>query len=94
MSDMKRLIIILISLTLTFIFSGCQKIKDSNNPKGLFAHDLRNNWVILSDSSGTISGKDISSPGFSFEKTYPAKVPSTVLANLIEAGESDIAQCP
>jgi len=87
MSDMKRLIIILISLTLTFIFSGCQKIKDSNNPKGLFAYDLRNNWVILSDSSGTISGKHISSPGFSFEKTYPAKVPSTVLANLIEAGE-------
>jgi len=48
---------------------------------------LRENWKIFEDSENRINGTEISDSDFNSQKGMPAEVPSTVLANLIRAGQ-------
>jgi exo-1,4-beta-D-glucosaminidase len=44
---------------------------------------LREGWFIQSSEKAAVKGEDISTPGFSTEKWYPALVPGTVLGALV-----------
>ncbi|MHC4741133.1 MAG: glycoside hydrolase family 2 protein, partial [Planctomycetota bacterium] len=48
---------------------------------------LLNRWQIQSADSAAADGSQVSAPGFGTENWYETRVPSTVLAALVEAGE-------
>ena len=77
---LSKFFIFLSLLCFVFIFHSCQKISAGSN----YVTVLKDGWHILSSEQVKGTGDQISSPDFEMEDWYPATIPTTVLAALVE----------
>ncbi len=80
----KNFTFLIIALSvLSLILGSCSKKEDVAK---YVTTSLENEWTITPSKKLEVSGKDISSAEFDTNKWTKAKVPGTVLANLVEQG--------
>ncbi len=72
-------------LLFTLSLAACNNVKKSDN-KQFEIIELSQNWKIQTSEKINVGGEKISFPDFDSQTWIPAKVPGTILANLVENG--------